>query len=261
MSIRVKNLNVAVGDKRLLSDINVDCYEGKFVGVIGANGAGKSTLLNVMAGLSIPSSGSVSIDDNDIYKHSVDQLSKRRAVLPQHSDLSFPLNAIEVVRLAVSLSTLNVKQQNDLLIDCMWRFNTLHLAKQNYLTLSGGERQRVQLARVTAQLFANQAEHKHQYLLLDEPISALDLYQQYQTLEALKVLTKEGTGIIAVLHDLNLASLYCDHLIVLHNSRISTQGIPQEVINENNLKNAFNVDVWLQPHPDTQTPCITPRIA
>ncbi len=261
MSLRIENLRVSVGNKCLLSDINIECQSDRFIGVIGANGAGKSTLLNVMAGLNAPSSGSVSIDDKDIFEYSASQLAKLRAVLPQHSDLSFPLNAIEVVRLALSLSSMNVSQQHDLLIDCMSRFNVLHLANQNYLTLSGGERQRVQLARVTAQLFSNQNHQEHQYLLLDEPISALDLYQQYQTLDALKLLAKEGVGVVAVLHDLNLASLYCDHLVVLKHGCISAQGSPKQVINENSLKSAFNIDVWLQAHPDTQAPFITPRIS
>lgn len=261
MSLKVENLDVSVGTKCLLSGINIECPSGSFIGVIGANGAGKSTLLNVMAGLNAPNSGSVNIDSKNIFEYSASELSILRAVLPQHSDLSFPLNAIEVVRLALSLSAMNVSQQQELLTDCMSRFNVLHLANQNYLTLSGGERQRVQLARVTAQLFSNQHRQKHQYLLLDEPISALDLYQQYQTLDALKLLAKEGIGIIAVLHDLNLASLYCDHLVVLKHGYISAQGSPTQVINESSLKSAFNIDVWLQAHPDTQAPFITPRIS
>ena len=260
MSLLLQDVSIRVGDKQLLSEVTLQCEPGSVLGIIGENGAGKSTLLNAMAGLSSPSSGHVSINGNTLHDESPASLAKVRAVLPQSSELSFPLAAVEVVRLALSLSSYPLHQQDGLLKHCLDRFDVLDLAERNYLTLSGGEKQRVQLARVTAQLLC----HKHtdtQFLLLDEPISALDLYQQYQTLDSIRELADSGIGIVTILHDLNLASLYCDRIAILKNGRLIANGQPDQVLTETTIQSAFKLDVRVEPHPDTHTPFLTPRVA
>ena len=259
MSLQMHNVTVkAYGDK-LLSDVNLACESGKLLGIVGENGAGKSTLLNTLAGLSKPTIGKVFINGNDIENESCEQLASLRAVLPQNSDLSFPLSAIEVVRLGMSLGSIATNDQEHLLYQCLMEFDAGHLSNRNYLTLSGGEKQRVQLARVIAQLRCHKNESP-QFLLLDEPISALDLYQQYQTLRNVKRLTSSGIGVIAILHDLNMASLYCDQIAVLKKGELIALGVPQMVITEEIVSQAFNIQATIQSHPDKNTPFITPRI-
>ncbi len=259
MSIEAKNVSMMINEKPLLTNVSLSCEPGTVLGIIGENGAGKSTLLNALAGLTPPTRGETRLNGTSLAQLSVRSMSKVRAVLPQNSELSFPLDAIEVVRLALSLSTYPPESQDKLLSDCMERFNVLALAERNYLTLSGGERQRVQLARVTAQLLC-QNNQTSQYLLLDEPISALDLYQQYQTLQSIRQLAKNGVGVIAILHDLNLASLYCDHIAILKNGELLNVGTPGDVITQSSIMKAFNIDVTMQQHPDTHTPYLTPRV-
>lgn len=259
----MQQVTMSIHGKTLLSDITLDCEPGSVLGIVGENGAGKSTLLNALAGVTPPSDGMVTINGLSLNTLSPATLAQIRAVLPQSNDLSFPLNALEVVRLALSLSRLPIERQDLLLKQCLSRFNVLKLAYRNYASLSGGEKQRVQLARVTAQLLCHQCStlvHKPQYLLLDEPISALDLYQQYQTLRSVRQLASDGIGVVVILHDLNLASLYCDTVAILKNGELLTQGPPSTVMTEENIQQAFNIGVRLQPHPDTNTPFITPRV-
>jgi len=259
MSLSLDNVTVSVKTKQLLSGLSLSCEPGFVLGVVGENGAGKSTLLNIMSGLVRPNKGNVSINGADISNQSAASLATIRAVLPQSSDLSFPLAVIEVVRLALSVSRYPIQQQEALLRQCLDRFNVLELAERDYLTLSGGEKQRVQLARVTAQLMCHQQDSP-QYLLLDEPISALDLYQQYQTLQNIRELTNQSIGIVAVLHDLNLASMYCDRIAILKDGKLVNEGLPTQVITPQSIKDAFHINVQVQAHPDTKTPYITPLV-
>ncbi len=253
------NVTVKASGKTLLSNLNLRCESGQVLGVVGENGAGKSTLLNTLAGLTKPKNGHVSINGNDIEYESAAELAKLRAVLPQNSDLSFPLSAIEVVRLGMSLGSLATNDQEQLMIRCLREFDAEHLSNRNYLSLSGGEKQRVQLARVIAQLRC-QSHNDPKYLLLDEPISALDLYQQYQTLQSLQSLASSGIGVIAILHDLNIASLFCDQVAVLKNGELIAWSTPDQVITEEIVNRAFNIEATIQSHPDKDTPYITPRI-
>ncbi len=259
MSLQMHNVTVQTAGKTLLSDLSLSCESGQVLGVVGENGAGKSTLLNTLAGLTKPTDGQVFINGDDIENQPPAQLATLRAVLPQNSDLSFPLSAIEVVRLGMSLGSLATKDQEQLLYQCLMEFDAGHLSNRNYLTLSGGEKQRVQLARVIAQLRC-QRHDAPQFLLLDEPISALDLYQQYQTLQSVRRLTSSGIGVVAILHDLNMASLYCDQIAVLKGGELIALGTPHQVITEEIVTRAFSIEANIQTHPDKDTPFITPRI-
>lgn len=259
MSITLKQACVEINGKNLLNKVSVELNPSELVCIVGENGAGKTTLLNALAGAIELSSGELAIDSQPVNSYTPMQLAAIRAVLPQNSDLGFPLSAIEVVRMALSLAHYPSEKQQELLNQSLALFDAQHLAEQNFLTLSGGEKQRVQLARVIAQLSAHQSQAKKQFLLLDEPISALDLNQQYKTLASLKSLSQQGLGIMAIVHDLNLASMYSDRIIMLKNGAIYQQGSPLQTLTETNLEQAFAVNVNIHSHPDTQTPFIIPR--
>lgn len=262
MSLEMQSVSVYASGNRLLSNISLACPAGKVVGIIGENGAGKSTILNVLSGLTQADAGRVTLDGRLLSRFTPAELAALRAVLPQSSELSFPLDAIEVVRLALNMSSCTESKQEAVLNKCLQQFDVSHLAYRNYLNLSGGEKQRVHLARVMAQLICNQTQSHStsQYLLLDEPISALDLNQQFRTMKNIRQLSTQGIGVIAILHDINLASMFCDHLVVLKSGNLLTQGTPKDVVTEKNIESAFEIDVSITTHPDTHTPFLTPRM-
>ena len=259
MSLALNNVGVSVSGKRLIDDVSLTCKPGRIMGIVGENGAGKSTLLNVMSGVTEPDFGTATINSKSISEYSNQDLAKVRSVLPQGNELSFPLPCIEVVRLAIQLSKLRLQEQNRLIQECLTTFDVFHLAQQNYLSLSGGEKQRVQLARVLAQLECHNSEVSR-YLLLDEPISALDVYQQYKTLGVLRQLSNQGIGIVVILHDLNLASMFCHDIAVIKRGRLVSQGTPSEVVTQKTIRDAFGIEANIHNHPDTDTPMVLPKI-
>lgn len=262
MSICVSNLSVKVANKRILNDLSFECHAGEITAIIGENGAGKSTLINCLAGTS-KFEGHVKINGHPIQELSLSSLAQQRAVLPQNTSMNFPLNVGEVVRLALSLSKTSVEAQNHIIHHCLKMVDAEKFISRNYLHLSGGEKQRVQIARVLAQLHAHKIDGK-QFLFLDEPTSALDLKHQYATLRLLQelCLKKEPNdiGVLLIVHDLNLASLYCDKILLLKNGSLIAHDVPQKVLSTNTVTNTFDIDVSIQVHPDIDKPYLIPRL-
>lgn len=258
------DLSISVGGRDLLSNIKLECAAGEVMAIVGENGAGKSTLLNAIAGLSKPSQGNVAINNQSVAHYSKQQLAKVRAVLPQTSELNFPLDVTEIVRLGMCFNRITSDQQDQIARTCLAEVNAAQFAEREYLTLSGGEKQRVQLARVLAQLRSAESEagsvNTSRFLLLDEPTSALDLAHQYAMLALLRRLSEKGIGIIVIVHDLNTASLFSDKIVILKNGRLAKVGTPTEVIHEDVIKAAFNIDVSISTHPDKNKPFLIPRL-
>ena len=258
MSLFIKDLAVNINGKQLLDCVSEELNPGQILGVIGENGAGKSTLLNAILGVQ-RHTGQCKINDIDINAYSPTELAEIRAVLPQSTLLSFPLKVIEVVRLASSLASISIHDETRILWNSLEYFSVDHLADRDYRTLSGGEKQRVQLARVTAQLQCH-AGNQPQYLLLDEPIAALDLNQQLATLRALKEVASKNVGVLMIIHDINLASLYCDRLLVLKSGKQIASGSPNETLTKSVMRKTFNVDLHVELHPDIARPTVIPLL-
>lgn len=251
MSIIVENLSVEKSGKSILSDISFEQYEPQLIGIIGENGAGKSTLLHYLSG-SENSQNCIRLNGQWLNQYSNSELAQVRAVLPQNNDLVFPFQAREVVRLGLSLSSLSLEQQRNLVDQCLAEIDAKSFADKNYLYLSGGEKQRIQLARVLTQLYSSNEEN--QYLFLDEPTSALDLKHQLSVLQLLKKLTKKNIAVFVIIHDLNLASLFCDKIILLKQGQLVSFDTPEKIINPNLIRNTFDTDVLIMQHPQTQSP-------
>lgn len=262
MSIRVSNLSVKIANKKILHDLNFECHAGEITAIIGENGAGKSTLINCLAGTS-NFDGQITINNRCIERLSLSQLAQQRAVLPQNTSMNFPLNVGEVVRLALSLSRMSTDTQNQVIHQCLSLVDAEKFVHRNYLHLSGGEKQRVQIARVLAQLRAHNVDGK-QFLFLDEPTSALDLKHQYSTLRLLQRLCREqasnNIGVLLIVHDLNLASLYCDKILLLKHGKLIAHDTPNTVFKTRTITNTFDINVSIQAHPDIDKPYLIPRL-
>lgn len=262
MSLSTKNLSVNVAGKKILDDVTLTCRSGEITAIVGENGAGKSTLMNCLSG-SLDYDGCVFLNGRPIKQMSLSEQAQYRAVLPQNSTLNFPLDVREIVRLALSLSALSNGEQDEIIEYSLALVDALKFIDRPYLRLSGGEKQRVQLARVLAQLRAYDHEESR-FLLLDEPTSALDLKHQYATLKMLHLLcdikSARDIGALIVLHDLNLASLYCDRVLLLKNGKLVKHDVPKVVFQGRNIRDAFGIDVFIDAHPDTNQPFIIPKI-
>ncbi|WP_047606038.1 heme ABC transporter ATP-binding protein [Rahnella aquatilis] len=252
-SMVAENLTYSVNGRRLIDDVSLSLQSGEMVALIGPNGAGKSTLMRMLTGYLMPQAGQISLQGRQLNDWPAQELARTRAVMRQNNTLAFGFSVREVLTLGRSPHG----QQNlqRALTEVMTQTDCLNLAERDYRHLSGGEQQRVQLARVLIQLW--QPEPSSRWLFLDEPTSALDLYHQQHALRLLRQLTRQTPlAVCCVLHDLNLAALYADRIILLHNGKVVASGTPADVLSEATLSRWYQADLNVCPHPETALPQI-----
>lgn len=245
MRLGTENLTLRYGAQTVLDGLSLTLPAGKITALLGPNGCGKSTLLNCFSRLLTPQSGSVLLDDTPINTFSSRQLAQRLALLPQHHLTPEGITVRELVAYGRSpwlslwgrLST----EDNARVNVAMSQTQTHSLADRRVSELSGGQRQRAFLAMVLAQ--------DTPVVLLDEPTTYLDINHQVELMRLMGELKTQGKTVVAVLHDLNQASRYCDHLVVLANGRVMAQGAPHEVMNPELLQAVFSVEAQIHPEP------------
>ncbi|MCG8710094.1 heme ABC transporter ATP-binding protein [Brenneria sp. 4F2] len=249
-----RNLSFQTGGRYLTQNISLEVHCGEIVAIIGPNGAGKSTLLRLLTGYLTPDRGECRLAGKPFSQWSPTVLAKTRAVMRQHSGLAFAFSVQEVVAMGRSPHGRG-RQNDDIIQRVMEQTGCWDLARRDYRHLSGGEQQRVQLARVLAQLWHPQPTPG--WLFLDEPTSALDLYHQQHLLRLLKKLTRQQPmAVCCVLHDLNLAALYADRILLLHEGKLVAQGSPDHVLQTTLLTRWYQADLCVAPHPEYPIPQI-----
>jgi iron complex transport system ATP-binding protein len=258
--IHGKQLHVQLGGAEILRGVDCRVVPGQVTVVLGKNGAGKSTLLRVLSGELSPSAGRIRLAERPLADYSPRELAERRAVLAQHTELAYPLSVVEVIEMGCyyRYHELTAAERYGLVETQLRNLHLEAFANRRFDTLSGGERQRVLLAKCLVQLAAARTVNTSRYLLLDEPTAALDIEQQYRFLELAVDLARErNLGILAILHDLNLAARFADRLLLLRDGRPVVSGSPAEVLTPEWIAAAFSVDCIVQPHPHLNIPLIT----
>ncbi|EIE02682.1 ATP-binding cassette domain-containing protein [Leptospira licerasiae] len=251
MSLVLSDISLSRGGRFLLSGVNLSLYPGELLIVLGPNGAGKSTLLKLFSGEISPDKGLVLLDGIPLSEYDSEDLALRRSVLSQESEIHFPFIADEIVRMGRSCSKLRVpKPLEDRITEDA--FCAVHLGErerfQTYNKLSGGEKQRTQMARVLVQ--DKEPTQRESYVLLDEPGASLDPNRIHSLLEKAKQLSKEGRGVLCILHDLNLALRYADRIAVLKEGKILADGIPEHILNEVFVLEHFRLRTKKIPFPE-----------
>lgn len=252
-------VTVDAGGTRLLQDVSAAVVPGELLVVLGANGAGKSTLLKVLAGAIAPSRGSVTIDAAPLGQTRLEEQARRRAVVSQDAGVAFAFSALDVVMLGRTPHFAAVSQRRHRAIAraALRQVGIAALADRNIATLSGGERQRVMLARALAQIW-NRPAHGGRYLLLDEPTAALDISQQVRILELTRATARRGVGVLAVLHDINLAARYADRILLLAAGVAVAEGEPTDVLRSDVLESAYDCAVRIIRDPESGPPLVVP---
>ncbi|RPH20430.1 heme ABC transporter ATP-binding protein [Buttiauxella warmboldiae] len=249
--LQAQNVTLRIGERKLLDDINLTLATGEVAALIGPNGAGKSTLLRVLTGFQPPECGEITLAGRPLNQWSGEALSRKRAVMRQRSGMAFSWAVEEVI--AMGRAPWPAQETKAVVQEVMALTGCDNLAGRDFCQLSGGEQQRVQLARALAQLWQN--GQPHGWLFLDEPTSALDLYHQQHILRLLRRLSLMGTlSVCVVLHDLNLAALWAERIVLLHEGRLVANGSPQEVLNETLLRHWYQADLRVFRHPEHPVP-------
>lgn len=240
--VQVKNLRFSIDKKEILKDISFDIQKGSFVGVIGPNGSGKSTLLKNIYRLYKPSSGSILLDNEELDKMRDKDCAKEIAVLAQESNTHFDFTVEQIVKMGrypyKSVFQNYSKDDLQMVKNMLQKVGLESYSKRSFSKLSGGEKQRTLIARALVQ--------NTNFLILDEPTNHLDIGHQIQLMDLVKSL---NITTLSAIHDMNLASMYCDYLIVMKDGKIKNFGAVEEVINSEMLKDVFGVNAYVGVNP------------
>ncbi len=234
MNLSARNISFAIKDLTILRDINLEIQGGKTTVLLGPNGAGKSTLMKILSGYLKATGGEVMIAGCDPEKISLKARARMLGVLTQRSSLEFPFTAREII--AMGRMPFGVSEGFDEVTqELLSMFGVA--ADQSYLTMSGGEQQRVQLCRVFAQVWGRGSEA---FLLLDEPMIALDLRHQSKIVSTLKKLSSQGLGQLVVMHDINLAAELADEIVLMSHGKVVAKGPATEALKVDYLERTFD---------------------
>ncbi|WLR53247.1 heme ABC transporter ATP-binding protein [Bacillus tianshenii] len=255
MMLSAENVSGGYGKKEVVSNVSFDLEAGEIFGILGPNGSGKTTLLQLISGKLPLNEGAVTLAGRKIEEYSPKELAQLVAVLPQTTDVSFAYSVKETVKLGryshqTGLFPKWTAEDEKAVNEALEETRLWDLQDKSIQLLSGGERQRVFLARALAQ--------RPKLLLLDEPTNHLDISHQMRLLDSLKTWAKtKSLTVITIFHDLNLASLYCDRLLLLEDGKTASLHTPDEVMKEERLKRIYETNVKRKEHPTAPSPLIT----
>lgn len=248
--IRVSGLKAGYDGKTVITDIDLTVERSEFIGVLGPNACGKSTLVKVLSGLLTPQAGEVSVGGLNPSKAPPAELAKLLAVVPQATSIPFPFTGEEVVTFgryahAGRFAPLS-EADRKAVAEALTLTDTVELSARPITEVSGGERQRIILARALAQ--------ETPLLVLDEATASMDIHRAVDAFELLSALNKAGKTVMAVLHDLNLAALYCERLFFLKAGKVVADGPTSEVFTSAIIKEAYETNVEVYTHQLTGKP-------
>lgn len=237
MGLKVRGVSFAYKKKEVLNDISFDVKSGELLGLVGPNGAGKTTLLKCINKILTPKCGDIYVNEQRADCLNERELAHYLSYVPQSTHSNFPISVLDTVMMGrfPYLSFKVTQKDKTMVFELLDQMGLTDMAFQQINRLSGGERQRVFIARAIAQ--------EPQVILLDEPTSNLDMNHQLEMLKLLrKIIQKNKIAGVITIHDLNLASMFCDKILMLKDKQIYVYGAPQEVIDEATIKAVYDVN-------------------
>ncbi|OOF80613.1 ATP-binding cassette domain-containing protein [Rodentibacter caecimuris] len=248
---QLRQASFSIPRRTLLHPTSLSFENGKVYGLIGHNGSGKSTLIKLMARQQRLSSGDILLDNRSIRHWNSRDFAKQVAYLPQHLPQATNMTAKELIAMGRyawnGLFGRETEADKQAVTRALQLTHTEKFADQLVDTLSGGERSRIWLAMLIAQ--------ESRFLLLDEPLAALDIAHQVEVMQLIQQLSHElNLGVIIVIHDINLAARFCDHLIALHSGKLLAQGNAHDIVNTTSLQQIYGIELNVIQHPKTHRP-------
>lgn len=249
--LQAEHISKSYGSRTVLNDVSLTVRAGEWVGIIGPNGSGKSTLLSLLSGADSPAGGRIELKGRTLRSYTRKSLSQTMAVLLQESLPPIGYTVREVVEMGrfpyQSWFGSEAEDSGPYIDSIMERLQLTELEERPIDRLSGGQRQRVALAKLMAQ--------SPSIVLLDEPTTYLDIRYQVQFMDVVRDWQQDcGLTVVSVLHDLNLAALYCDRLVVVHEGRIAADGTPEELMSPDVIARYFDTRAAIVPHPGNGRP-------
>lgn len=248
--VELRGVTFSYDGKKALKKVSFSLKEGDFVGVVGPNGSGKSTLLKIIDGILVPHEGEVFFKEKPVQKYDRKSLARRIAFVPQNFSLDFEFTVEEVVKMG--RYSRGGRWEKFTPSDLMKKMGISDLKHRFFPELSGGERQKVILAQSLAQ--------EPELLLLDEPASHLDVSYQLKLFDFLKELNREGLTILCVIHDLNLALLYFDNLIMLSEGEVVASGKSDEVLTPERIESTYGIRAYIHRHAGRTFLTFSPKL-
>ncbi len=250
MSLAAHSISVARGGRSILRDVSLDLHPGELLVVVGPNGAGKSTLLAALAGDIGVDRGELTLEGRSLSAIGLDELAERRAVVGTPPRLAFDYTVRDVVAMGWLHGDRYGVQRFGEALNAVLEANELSdLARRTYMTLSSGERQRAEYARACLQLWrADDRPSNARWLLLDEPTANLDVAHGVTMLESFAARARAGDGVLAVLHDLDLAARFADRVALLAGGELIALGAPEDVLQADRLSAVYRTPIHVEQH-------------
>lgn len=246
MTLQARDVSLRLGANAVLDGVSVAVSPGSFAALVGPNGAGKSSLLRVLSGDLAPNRGDVTLEGEPIALFATRDLAQLRSVMGQSATIAFDFYVEEVLAMGWLGAAVAYREA---LRDVVRRCALDGLLGRRFNTLSGGESQRVQFARALLQIWRGGAGAAPRYLLLDEPTASLDINHELALLRLARQACADNVGVLAVLHDLNLAARFADRVALLDDGAIVAAGAPDAVLTAERLSRVYATPVRVENHP------------
>lgn len=258
MSLLARNIRLTLQGKSILDGVDFTAQPGEVTAIVGPNGSGKTSLLRVMTGEE-NAAGQVHLNGHLVSPKTAHNLASLRGVLPQQTRVAFPFKASEIVRIGHQ-SGIHADQQT-VPEQALAAVGLSGYGPRYYQELSGGEQQRVQLARVLAQIWEPVQEDQPCWLFLDEPVASLDIGHQLDIMQIARDFAQGGGGVVVVMHDLNLTSMYADKIVLMKAGKVISHGTTQNVLLDDILSEAYGCKIQANVTPRKNVPFILPQVA
>ena len=238
-------------DKKILRNINLEIIPGEILTIIGPNGAGKSSLIKIVSGDINPSEGEVQYGNTPLSQISLEKRSILRSVLSQSQNINFDFSVREIIEMGWINTKTSISNDNymKLLLEVSKECFIENILNNKFKNLSGGEQKRVHLARTLFQLQNLHKFENNKYLILDEPLTNLDIFFEVKIMELIKKKARDGLGVLVILHDLNITQKFSDKVAILKEGELKFYGNTQSVLNSNNLSNVYGLDMKINQDP------------
>ena len=238
-------------NKKILRNINLEIIPGEILTIIGPNGAGKSSLIKIVSGDINPSEGEVQYGNTPLTQISLEKRSILRSVLSQSQNINFDFSVREIIEMGWINTKTSISNDNymKLLSEVSKECFIENILNNKFKNLSGGEQKRVHLARTLIQLQNLHKFEDNKYLILDEPLTNLDIFFEVKIMELIKKKARDGLGVLVILHDLNITQKFSDKVAILKEGELKFYGNTQSVLNSNNLSNVYGLDMKINQDP------------